>query len=432
MEDERLKKAIALAQQAVTKDNEKKYEEALELYKTSLDYWSLVFKYQTNPALKERLGQKMGEYLNRAEQIKKFLTDKQAPQPVPIGEDKQENGNKGGGGDSKEDAEKDKLKSALASAIVTEKPNVKWSDVAGLEGAKEALQEAVILPSKFPQLFTGNRKPWRGILLYGPPGTGKSYLAKACATECGGTFLSVSSSDLVSKWQGESERLVKTLFEMARASKPAIIFIDEVDSLCSSRSEGENDSSRRIKTEFLVQMQGVGKDDTGILVLGATNVPWELDSAIRRRFERRIYIPLPEVNSRKTVFQLNIGKTPNNLTDADFTKLAEATEGFSGADISILVRDALFQPIRRCRAATHFQTVIKDGKEYLAPCSPGMAGQPGVVESSLMAIPSEKLLPPDLTMLDFEDVILNAKPSVGPNDLKQHTDWTAQFGSEGS
>lgn len=166
--------------------------------------------------------------------------------------------------------------------------------MAGLEQAKASLQEAVILPTRFPQLFTGERKPWRGILLYGPPGTGKSYLAKACATEADGTFFSVSSADLVSKWLGESERLVKNLFKMAREAKPSIIFIDEVDSLCGSRSEGENETSRRIKTEFLVQMNGVGTDCDGVLVLGATNVPWELDAAIRRRFEKRIYIPLPD------------------------------------------------------------------------------------------------------------------------------------------
>jgi vacuolar protein-sorting-associated protein 4 len=160
--------------------------------------------------------------------------------------------------------------------------------------------KTVILPTLFPQLFTGKRKPFKGILLYGPPGTGKSYLAKAVATEADSTFFSVSSADLISKWQGESERLVRNLFEMARESPGgrAIIFIDEVDSLCGSRSEGESDSLRRVKTEFLVQMDGVGSSDGQILVLGATNIPWELDAAIRRRFEKRVYIPLPEAEAR--------------------------------------------------------------------------------------------------------------------------------------
>lgn len=123
----------------------------------------------------------------------------------------------------------------MAGCVVTETPSVKWSDVSGLEKAKEALKEAVVLPTMFPQLFTGKRKPWKGILLYGPPGTGKSFLAKACATEAKATFFSVSSSNIVSKWQGESERLVKSLFELARQSRPAIIFIDEIDSLLSAR-----------------------------------------------------------------------------------------------------------------------------------------------------------------------------------------------------
>jgi len=289
---------------------------------------------------------------------------------------------------------------------VREKPNVKWTDVAGLEQAKSSLQEAVILPTKFPQLFTGERKPWRGILLYGPPGTGKSYLAKACATEAEGTFFSISSSDLVSKWLGESERLVKQLFKLARENKPAIIFIDEIDSLCGSRSEGENETSRRIKTEFLVQMQGVGNDNDGILVLGATNTPWELDPAIRRRFEKRIYIPLPDPQARLVQFKIRIGKTPNSLTEEDFEELGKATEGYSGSDIAVVVKEALMLPIRKCQTATKFK------KLQTGMFIPTYPSDPTGIEMSLMEVEPHLLQAPDVTVEDFFQAIARIRPSV--------------------
>ena len=167
------------------------------------------------------------------------------------------------------------------------------------------------------------------IFIIQPPGTGKSYLAKACATESKGTFYSVSASNIVNKWMGESERLVRALFEMARSTKPSVIFIDEIDSMLSSRVEGEHEASRRIKTEFLVQMQGVGKDDEGILVLGATNIPWELDPAVRRRFQKRIYIGLPDELARIAILKQNIGDTPNSLTEDEIKQLGVITEGYN-------------------------------------------------------------------------------------------------------
>lgn len=232
-------------------------------------------------------------------------------------------------------------------------------------------------------------------------------MAKAVATEANNsTFLKISSSDLVSKWQGESEKLVRNLFEVARQHKPAIIFIDEVDSLCSSRSDNESESARRIKTEFLVQMQGMGDDNDGILVLGATNTPWILDAAIRRRFEKRIYIPLPEESARVVMFKLHIGTTPHQLTEADIRVLASKTEGYSGADISIVVRDALMEPIRKLQSATHFKkvrgpsladkSVIVD--DLLVPCSPG---DRGAMEMSWTDIPADKLPEPPVTIVSF-------------------------------
>lgn len=205
---------------------------------------------------KETIRAKCIQYLERAEKIKSYVKNKSNDKKPVKAVDGQSN-NKDDDDDDEEDKDKKKLMTQLEGAIVMEKPNVQWNDVAGLENAKDSLKEAVILPIKFPHLFTGNRKPWKGILLFGPPGTGKSFLAKAVATEASNsTFFSVSSSNLVSKWLGESEKLVKNLFEMARQHKPSIIFIDEVDSLCSNRSDNESESARRIKTEFLVQMEG--------------------------------------------------------------------------------------------------------------------------------------------------------------------------------
>ncbi|KAF8366948.1 vps-4 [Pristionchus pacificus] len=415
-----LQQAVDLVTKATEEDKAGNYEEALALYDRSIQYFIHTIKYEAQgDAQKTTIRNKCNSYLARAEQIKKFLKEGPAKKPVKDG------GSNGKGSDDDDD-DKKKLQDRLQGAIVMEKPNVKWTDIAGLEQAKASLQEAVILPIKFPQLFTGNRKPWSGILLYGPPGTGKSYIAKAVATEAGNsTFFSISSSDLMSKWLGESEKLVKNLFQLARENKPSIIFIDEIDSMCGSRSDNESESARRIKTEFMVQMQGVGMDNAGILVLGATNIPWTLDAAIRRRFEKRIYIPLPDVHGRKEMFRIDVGKNQHTLSDADFKALADRTDGYSGYDINILIKDALMQPVRRVQSATHFKR-IEGGK--LLPCSPG---DTGAVEMSWLDVASEQLAEPKLSMNDIMRSLASVKPTVNRDDLSKLEKFTSDFGQEG-
>lgn len=179
---------------------------------------------------------------------------------------------------------------------------------------------------------------------------------------------------------GESEKLVKHLFQMARSAKPSIIFIDEIDSMCGQRGEGESEASRRIKTEFLVQMNGVGNDQSGVLVLGATNIPWSLDSAIRRRFEKRIYIALPEANARTKMFQIHTGSMVHSLTPQDFKYLGEITDRYSGSDVSTVVRDALMQPVRKVQTATHFKRVSSTSISLaLICCLDWRSGQEGPV-----------------------------------------------------
>lgn len=433
-----LQKAIDIVTKATEEDKAKNYEEALRLYEHGVEYFLHAIKYEAHSdKAKESIRSKCCQYLERAEKLKDHIKNKDnKKKPVKDSDTGKKNSDSDSDNESG-DPEKKKMQEKLSGAIIMEKPNIKWDDVAGLEGAKEALKEAVILPIKFPHLFTGKRKPWRGILLFGPPGTGKSYLAKAVATEAGNsTFFSVSSSDLVSKWLGESEKLVRNLFELARTHKPSIIFIDEVDSLCSSRSENESESARRIKTEFLVQMQGVGTNNDGILVLGATNIPWVLDAAIRRRFEKRIYIPLPEKNARTEIFKIHIGNTPHSLSENDFRTLGDESEGFSGADVSIVVRDALMEPVRKVQSATHFKRVrgecpMNKGQivnDLLTPCSPG---DPGAIEMNWVDVPGEKLLEPIISMVDMTRSLRNSKPTVNDEDLNKLRKFTEDFGQEG-
>lgn len=425
-----MQKAIENATIATEKDQAGQYEDAYKYYQTAVEYFLHATKYEVkgDKAIKS-IRQRCAGYLDRAEALKKYLEEKKTaetnPQPVASSTGK-------GGSGKAEDKEEDKLASALESAIVVETPNVHWDDIAGLDKAKESLKEAVILPIKFPQMFQGKRVPWRGILLYGPPGTGKSYLAKAVATEANNsTFLSISASDLVSKWQGESERLVKALFNMARKRKPSIIFIDEIDSVAGQRGDNESDSIRRIKTEFLVQMQGVGNDNDGVLVLGATNIPWMLDSAIRRRFERRILITLPEAEARAKMFKLHMGDTPNTLTDAQFNKLGQMSHNYSGADCAVCVRDGIMEPIRIVQQATHFQKVQdpKDGSMKWSPCSPGARG---AKEMNFMEISDgNQLLEPVVSYEMMERARERTRPTVNEADLEQIDDWTKDFGMEG-
>lgn len=188
------------------------------------------------------------------------------------------------------------LAMSIQNEIINVNPGVRFPDIVGLDDAKRLLKEAVLMPMRYPSLFTGILEPWKGILLFGPPGTGKTMLAKAVATECKTTFFNISASTIVSKWRGDSEKLIRVLFELARYHQPSTIFVDEIDSIMGSRGGGEHEASRRMKTELLIQLDGLIKN-TGerVFLLAASNLPWELDMALLRRLEKRILVRLPEV-----------------------------------------------------------------------------------------------------------------------------------------
>ena len=320
----------------------------------------------------------------------------------------------------------------LEREVVDSNPHVQFNDIAELKNAKGALMEAAILPLMKPEFFKGIRRPWKGILLYGPPGTGKTMLAKALATQNRTTFFNVHSSSFASKWRGESEKLVRILFEMAQFYAPTTIFIDEVDSLCSKRGEGgEGNDSRRVKTEILVRMDGLNSDNNTeengednnknnnnnkkgeeppknkiVTVVGATNRPWDLDDALRRRFEKRIYIPLPNVDGRRQLFELNLKKVAVD-SNLDYDKLIKATDGYSGADISNVCREAALMPLRKALKANK-------GREI-----------EDLVDDRNFRNEIEKAI----GMEDLNAAIENISKSVSKKDLETYDQWTKEFGS---
>uniref|UniRef100_A0A8C2DW05 microtubule-severing ATPase n=1 Tax=Cyprinus carpio TaxID=7962 RepID=A0A8C2DW05_CYPCA len=287
--------------------------------------------------------------------------------------------------------------SKLANLILNEIVDRCNDDIAGQELAKQALQEIVILPALRPELFTGLRAPARGLLLFGPPGNGKTMLAKAVAMESNATFFNISASSLTSKYVGEGEKLVRALFAVARELQPSIIFIDEIDSLLCERREGEHDASRRLKTEFLIEFDGVQSGgDERVLVMGATNRPQELDEAVLRRFAKRIYVALPTEETRLKLLKNLLSKHRNTLSQKELSQLARMTEGYSGSDLTSLAKDAALGPIRELR--------------------------PDQVRN----MPADKMR--DISFSDFEDSLKRIKRSVSPQTLDQYVRWNKQYG----
>ncbi|GLJ18562.1 hypothetical protein SUGI_0330300 [Cryptomeria japonica] len=239
------------------------------------------------------------------------------------------------------------LAESISRDILRGNPDVQWDSIKGLENAKRLLKEAVVMPIKYPKYFTGLLSPWKGILLFGPPGTGKTMLAKAVATECKTTFFNISASSIVSKWRGDSEKLVKVLFEVARHHAPSTIFLDEIDAIIGQRGEGrsEHEASRRLKTELLIQMDGLMQTNDLVFVLAATNLPWELDAAMLRRLEKRILVPLPDLEARRAMFKELLPLQPDHELPYDF--MVESTEGYSGSDIRLVCKEAAMRPLRR-------------------------------------------------------------------------------------
>ncbi|MBN2153047.1 MAG: ATP-binding protein [Candidatus Lokiarchaeota archaeon] len=397
--------AMDAARQAVNFDRQGMVEEAFEKYMRAAESLLEFLRFNKNKKLQRIVEDRMEEYLARAAYLKKKITGrtvKAVSSSNSAGAKKSGTGDKSKVADNVQDEEMDedtkRLQEMIQDTVITEKPSVSWSDVAGLDRVKQTLRESIVLPVLHPEIFKGARKPWTGVLLFGPPGTGKTLMAKAAANECTATFYSADSASLVSKWLGESEKLIKTLFELARKKSPSLIFIDEVDSLTSTRggSSSEGGGERRLKTQLMQEMQGMkSTEKERVLVLGATNRPWDLDPAFLRRFEKKIYIPLPDLESRTAIYKIH-SKGVDLAPDLNFEELARLSVGYSGADISLVCREAIMVPLRELDIGG---TIGKDTVELR---------------------PVERK--------DFLDALDVQKPVSTPEDLKRYKEWSTEFG----
>ncbi|KFO34376.1 Katanin p60 ATPase-containing subunit A-like 2, partial [Fukomys damarensis] len=302
------------------------------------------------------------------------------------------------------------LAAVVSRDIYLHNPNIKWDDIIGLDAAKQLVKEAVVYPIRYPQLFTGILSPWKGLLLYGPPGTGKTLLAKAVATECKTTFFNISASTIVSKWRGDSEKLVRVLFELARYHAPSTIFLDELESVMSRRGTapgGEHEGSLRMKTELLVQMDGLARSEALVFVLAASNLPWELDCAMLRRLEKRILVDLPSQEARQAMIYhwlppVSKGRALELRTELEYSVLSQETEGYSGSDIKLVCREAAMRPVRKIFSAL---------ENHQAESS----HLPGIQLDTV-------------TTADFLDVLAHTKPSA-KNLTQRYSAWQEEFES---
>lgn len=381
------KAATAYALDAVRLDKQGAKGKAIALYQKAIESLLQLVQLYPEYGLNKVYVQRAIAYQERI----KALQGAVSPAEFQIDTEGRSNGGAGGG------ATTEGGKSSYEELIVTEKPKVVWEEVVGLETAKKAIKEAIVYPVQRPDLFPLG---WpRGILLFGPPGCGKTLIAAAVATELNATFYSIDAASIMSKWLGEAEQNVAKLFGSARKSsnegKPAIVFVDELDSLMGQHSN-EVGGEIRVRNQFLKEMDGVMDKGKAlhVYVIGATNKPWDLDWAFIRRFQKRILVPLPDHHTRLMMLKLYT----SNLQiagDVDLHELARLSEGFSGSDIRDVCQSAQLSLIGEFFESG--QAMDKQAK------------------------------PRPLTMVDFRGILEDRKPSVSMSMLSHYSRWFEAF-----
>ncbi|XP_076112565.1 vacuolar protein sorting-associated protein 4-like isoform X3 [Mytilus galloprovincialis] len=401
---------------AIQAREENRTAEALDLYKKEIEHLIQEIKDESMvEEVKNKLKRQCSIYLSEAEILQKELNDENG------GGENDENGEETACKES-EDHQVERLVNDMSES---ETPDITLEDVCGCQDVKDKLTESIILPIKFPHLFQGKRRPmWKGILLYGAPGSGKTMIIKALAGENPDvSFLRIVCSDLVSKFLEHQEKLIKQLFGKARGLKPCIVFIEDFDSLFN---EDESMIDHKVLTELMVQIQDIGLDNEGIHVILSARKPWALQRSVLRRLNKRVLVPLPDHEARRQIFMKNMKPIKNDVKD--YMIFADKTEGYTGADISTIVRDASMAPLRKIQNASHFKKVqgpsLTDPEvivdDLLTPC----ASQDSMaIEMSWLDVSEDKLSEPTVTTDDVLKSLNGTKPSIDEEYLKKLNDF---------
>lgn len=423
-------KAGGLVKQGQEAEGRGTFHEALCYYEQALVIFNTLLQNKRCVYMNKTIANYASDCLARAQEIKEAI-DKGLPVGPLSGSTSSSSSTRGASSSSSAmlkdhlmNDEKAMMMQQLSLTRLTPgQYKMTWNDIVGMTSVKRLLDDTIKLPTLLPHLFTGNREALRSLLFYGPPGTGKTLLGKALACLSGVTFYTISSADVISKYVGDSEKYIKYLFEMVKADKPCILFLDEVDALCGKREESGH--STKAVQQFLQQLDGVtttGSMD-GVFVVACTNVPWSLDDAMRRRFEQRIYVGLPSCSDRCALFRYYVSKDTHEVSEAQFGELATLTPHFSPADIKQLCKMAAMMPIKCVAKATHFE-MLPEGE--LRPCN---ASHPMGIPMTMDSIPDKmSIIAPPTTYTHLLEQLAYTKSTADVAKLEDYEKWTELYG----
>ena len=315
----------------------------------------------------------------------------------------------------------DKYRVAIESTLLPYDTNCTFKQITGYDRAKSILKECLIFPKLFQGIFPLKNQ---NILLYGPPGTGKTQLAHALANEFNAKCFSISSSDILSSWVGESEKFIKSLLQIASSQEDyTLILLDEIDSLCRQRQSSEEDYSRRIKTELMQQMEKGAHAPSKLSIIGITNCPWDLDKAFLRRFNKRVYIPPPDLKTKRQLMISSLTQIEHELTEEDFEGLAANLDCFSCSDICSLCCEAMLGPFRELQEISNWEWNEAD-KKWRPVAVPSCSS----VKKTFYDIPTDQICPRKLALQDFTKALEEIQGTISLGDLTQFEEFTKSFG----